>query len=194
MSTPPPPPAPPPGNYYPPPVPPPSNSAGCWKAAGLTCGVLFLLALIGVIFVGQAIRKNMDHPTRGSIIGTGILVFRVTQDGQTLQRAVVQYKGAHGHYPSSLLDLVRDGKVDGKILHNDLDPNPSVGSISWQYSKPAPGAPGNTPLLTEHYLVGVPGGKGSAGSGTITITLDGQAGSMAGGTSRTTFGKPLSNP
>ncbi len=194
MSTPPLPPTPPPGNYYAPPPPPKPNSAGCWKAAGLTCGVLFLIALIGGVFLVRAVKENLTHPKRGSIIGTTVLVSRSLQDGQTLQRAIVEYRRAHGHYPNSLLDLVREGRVDGKMLHNDLDPNPNPGSISWQYSKPAPGAPGRTPLLTEHYFVDVPGGKGSGGAGTLVVTLDGKPGAEAGGTSRTTFGRPPAHP
>ncbi len=194
MSTPPLPPTPPPGNYYIPPQPPKSNSAGCWKAAGLTCGVLFLLVLIGGVFLVRTVKENMTHPRRGSLIGTTVLVTRSLQDGQTLQKAVIGYKDAHGHYPNSLLDLVREGRVDGKILHNDLDPNPSPGSVSWKYLKPAPGAPGDTPLLTEHYTIDVPGGAGSGGAGEIVITLDGKPLTQMGGASRTTFGKPLSHP
>lgn len=190
MSTPPLPPTPPPGSYYTPPLPPKSGSAGCWKAAGLTCGVLFLLVLIGGVFLVRTVKENMAHPHRGSIMGTVFLAGRVTQDGLKLQKAIVGYKGAHGHYPGSLLDLVREGRVDGKILHNDLDPNPSPGSVSWQYSKPPAGAAGSTTLLTEHYSLNVPGAQGAAGSGTITITLDGQMGSTAAGTSHRTFGRP----
>lgn len=194
MSLPPTPPAPPPGNYYAPPPPPKNSAAGCWKAAGLTCGVLFLLGLIGGVLLVRTVKENYAHPSRGSIMGTVFLAGRVARDGQRLQRAIVDFHRAHGHYPNSLLDLVREGDVDGKILHNDLDPNPSPGSISWKYAKPAPGTPGSAPLLTENYSVRVPGGPGSAGNGTITITLDGQVGSAAAGASRRTFGKPPSGP
>lgn len=186
MST--PPPAPPPG-YYPPPVPSRASSSGCWKAAGLTCGVLFLLALVGVIIAGRALKESFTHPTRGSIFGMGVMIGRATVDGKTLQKAIVGFHAAHGKYPNTLLDLVREGRIDGKILHNDLDASPSPASISWHYTKPAPGAPGSTPILTEHYVLDIPGARGSGGSGTITVTLDGETGSTAGGVSRTTFGK-----
>ncbi len=195
MSTPPLPPTPPPGNPYAPPPPPKSGSAGCWKAAGLTCGVLFLLALIGGVFLVRTVKENMAHPRRGSIMGTVFLVGRTTQDGLKLQRAIVEYHRAHGHYPGSLLDLVREGRIDGKILHNGLDPNPGPGSISWQYSKPVSGAPGGTPLLTEHYSLQISGAQRGAGDGTITVSLDGQVGSTTAGTSRRTVGgKPSAQP
>ncbi len=194
MSTPLPPPTPPGGNYYAPPVRPPSGAAGCWKAAGLTCGVLFLLALIGGVLLVRTAKENYAHPRRGSVMGTIFLTGRAVRDGQTLQRAIVEYHRAHGHYPNSLLDLVREGRVDGKILHNDLDPNPSPGSISWEYSKPASGAPGSTTLLSEHYALDIPGARGQAGNGTITITLDGQTGSASGGASRTPFGRQPPGP
>jgi len=184
----------PPGTYYTPPLPPKAGSGGCWKAAGLTCGVLFLLVLIGGVFLVRTVKENMAHPKRGSIMGTTFLAARAVQDGQKLQRAIVQYQRAHGHYPNSLLDLVREGRVDGKLLHNGLDSNPSPGSVSWQYSKPAPGAPGSSILLTEHYSMDIPGVKGSSGGGMLTITLDGQTGSTAGAASRRTFGKPPARP
>jgi len=184
----------PPGNYYTPPLPPKAGSGGCWKAAGLTCGVLFLLVLIGGVFLVRTVKENMAHPKRGSIIGTTVLVTRSLQDGQVLQQAIVEYQRAHGHYPNSLLDLVREGRVDGKLLHNDLDSNPSPGSVSWQYSKPAPGAPGSTILLSENYFLNVLGVKGAAGASAITITLDGRGSSTTAGTSRRTFGKPSARP
>lgn len=186
--------SPPPGNYYPPPVPPKSGSAGCWKAAGLTCGVLFLLVLIGGVLLVRFGKQQYEHPTRGSILGTTFMAGRAMQDGLKLQRAIVEYQAAHGHYPNTLLDLVREGRIDGKLLHNDLDPKPSVGSISWEYIKPGPGAPGSTTLLTEHYFLDIPGARGASGASAITITLDGHTGSTTGGASRTTFGKPPTAP
>lgn len=194
MSTPPPPPTPPPSNYYAPPARPPSGAGGCWKAAGLTCGVLFLMALVGGIFLVRTVKENMAHPHKGSILGSAFLVVQATQDGQKLQRAIVEYKVAKGHYPKSLLELVSTGRIDGKLLHNELDPSPSPASISWHYARPAAGAPGNTPLLTEHYVLDIPGAKGGAGAGDITITLNGQVVSATGASARRTFGSPPPGP
>lgn len=165
------------GAPYTPPQPPKSGSGGCWKAAGLTCGVLFLVALIAVFFVGRAVKENISHSHKGNLFGTLFSTGRATQDGIKIQQAVVAYRKAHGHYPSSLLDLVSEGRIDGKILHNDLDPSPSPTSISWHYTKPAPDAPGSTPLLTEHFRLDIPGSKAQSADSALVITLDGKAGS-----------------
>ncbi len=167
------------GAPYTPPGSPKSGSGGCWKAVGLTCGVLFLAALIGAFLLTRAVKNEYAHPHKGSMFGTMFSMTHVIQDGLKIQQAIVGYRKAHGHYPDTLLALVSEGRIDGKLLHNDLDSSPSPGSISWHYTKPAPDAPGYTPLLTEHFHMDIPGGKAQSTDNTLVITLDGKTASSA---------------
>ena len=164
------------GNGYyatPPSSPPASSSGGCWKAAGITCGVLVSLGLIGGIAAYISIKNAIQHPAKNGIFSLGMNIGKATTDGLHLSRAVVQYHEKNNKYPKTLTDLVLDGETDGKILHNALDTNPSPGHISWRYRKPAEGAPGKTPILEMPYTISFVPNQPSQ-KGKITITLDGK--------------------
>lgn len=156
-----------------PPNQPPSNSnSGCLKAFGITCGVLLVLAIVGGIFAVRFVKNSMadKHGLFGQIAGIGM----TSANGVQIQKAVVAYHDKHGHYPDTLMDLVSDGQIDGKILHSDMDPNPNPGHVSWQYTKPAEGAPGNTPILKFHFRLNVPTGKNQPPpESDVVINLDG---------------------
>lgn len=158
-----------------------TSSGGCWKAAGITCGALFLLGLVAVFFGVRAVKTEMAHPRRGSIFGAVMETGAAMQDGLQIQRAVVRYKQAHGAYPKALTDLVADGLLDGKRLHSALDPDPNPGHISWTYARPGSHAVGATPLLTLHYPLTLTMGKRGpqTQNAAITIRLDGSASSDA---------------
>lgn len=158
--------------YYTPPPTPQSSSGGCWKAVGITCGVLFVLALIGVFFGVRAVKHAMSD--RHSVFGQAMSLGVTTGNGIKIQQAVVQYHQKHGHYPRALTDLVADGLVDGKVLHSDLDPNPSPGHVSWRYTRPAEGAAGNTEILRLHFRLNMPTAANQPPPETdIIINLDG---------------------
>lgn len=163
--------APPPAPYYPPPS--PANSGGCWKAAGITCAVLIVLGAIAVFFGVRAVKDAMHHGT--GIFGQAMSLGTTVGNGLKLQRAVVQYHKMNGKYPASLMALVSDGQIDGKLLHSRLDPDPSPGHISWTYTKPSEGAPGDTPILKLHYHISIPGANSARQSqdNDILINLDG---------------------
>lgn len=140
-----------PGGYYPPPQR-ANNNAGCFKAVGITCGVLFVIIAIGLVVMVRYVKGQMTNPGNGPV-GIGIRAGEASQGGLTLQRAIVAYQAKNGHYPKNLMQLVTDGEIDGRVLHNRLDTNPSPAHISWQYTAPAEGAPGNTPILREPYTI-----------------------------------------
>lgn len=154
-------------------VPPPSRpaSGGGWKIFGIGCLVLFLGAAIGGIILVRNVKDAMTHPTKNSVFGVGVLAGQAGIQGGQLQQAIVAYHAAKGRYPRTLTDLVVDGTIDGKLLHNELDDSPNPGHISWRYTPPAEGAPGTTPILMQPYQVTV-GGKTAPGQ--IVITLDGK--------------------
>ena len=85
-------------------------------------------------------------------------------DGVRLQQAIAAYHQEKGQYPKTLMQLVQDGRIDGKLLHNDLDDNPNPGHISWRYTRPAEGAPGSTPILEEPYQITMGGSTQSSRS------------------------------
>ncbi len=153
------------------PAPPRPNKGGGWKIFGIGCLVLFLAAAIGGIVLVRNIKDAVTHPNKGSLIGIGVLAGQAGADGARLQQAIVAYHAAKGHYPRTLTDLVMDGMVDGKLLHNDLDDSPNPGHLSWRYLPPAEGAPGTTPILTETYPLTV---AGRTAPQQIVITLDGK--------------------
>lgn len=155
------------------PPPPKSTSSGCLKAAGIGCGALFLLALVGVFFLVRSVKHEYAHPHRGGLFGTIIIGAQASQDGRKIQQAIVAYRRAHGKYPDTLPQLVADGMIDGKLLHNDLDPNPSPASISWQYVKPGPSTPPDGDLLIEKFQMPVPGAKSQIATGYVVIDLNG---------------------
>lgn len=160
----PPPNTPPPGGYYynPNPGRPANNSSGCWKAFGITCGVLVLLGIIGIVVVVR---------TTGGLFRQAMGVGLASQSGRVIQQAVVAYHAKNGKYPPNLTALVSDGELtDAKVLHSDQDPNPSPGHISWRYHRPPEGAPGNTPLLDLPYQISF---SGRTQAGDLIINLDG---------------------
>ncbi len=172
------PPGPPPGGY---PsnygaVPPRRSGVSGWKIAGFGCLALFLLAAVAGILLVRAFKDQYTHPSKNSPLGIGIIAGKAGMDGVRLHQAVLAYHRKKGQYPRTLMQLVQDGHVDGKLLHNDLDDDPNPGHVSWRYTKPAEGAPGDTPLLEEPYRITM---GGSTQSSRIIITLDGrsQAGS-----------------
>ncbi len=164
------PPGPPPGGYYS--APPRKSGVNGWAIAGFGCLGLFLLAAIGGVLLVRATKDQLSHPSKNSVIGIGVLAAKAAQDGKSLQQAVVAYHQAKGKYPKTLMQLVQEGAIDGKTLHNDLDDDPNPGHVSWTYTKPAEGAPGETPILTEPYRITM---GGSTQSSSIGFTLDGRS-------------------
>jgi len=163
----------PPGGYYVnPPPPAKSNSGGCLKAAGLTCGVLFLLGLVGVFVLVRSVKNAVEHPAKGGLFATTMAIGKATADGVQIQHAVVEYHAQKHKYPQTLTALVSEGLIDGKKLHNDLDENASPGHVTWQYTRPAEDAPGETPILTVPYKMTVFGGQPPQ-RGSVIINLDG---------------------
>lgn len=163
-------PGPPPGGYYG--APPAKSGVNGWKIAGFGCLGLFVLAAVGGVLLVRAVKDRVSNPSKNDIIGVGILVGKATVDGTHLQQAVAAYHQEKGQYPKSLMALVQENRIDGKLLHNDLDDNPNPGHVSWRYTKPAEGAPGNTPVLEEPYQITM---GGSTQSSQIIIALNGQS-------------------
>jgi hypothetical protein len=159
---------PPPGGYY---APPPQNSgsSGCWKAAGITCGVLFLLGILLVVGSVMWVKKSGIGETMTGVIAS-------TKDGMDIQKAVVAYHDKKGKYPSALTDLVPDYIPERSTLHSALDPDSDPGHVTWKYTKPPAGASGKTPLLELDYEIKMKGMPGPSGEGvpqSVIINLDG---------------------
>lgn len=166
-------PSPAPGGYYGVPPPPASKGGGgIWKALGIGCGALFLLMLVGGFLAVRSVKNQIDHPSKNSILGIGITAGKAGVGGMTIQQAVVRYHQQNGHYPASLMTLVQEGGLDGRVLHNDLDDSPDPGHVSWRYAKPDEGAPGDTPILEEPYHITL---GGSSQPSKVVITLDGRS-------------------
>ncbi len=161
----------PPGSYYGGP-PPPAKSGGPWKALGIGCGTFFLLILIGGVVLVRSIKSQIDHPSKNSVLGIGITAGKAGMDGVMIQQAVVRYHQQNGKYPASLMTMVQDGSLEGKLLHNALDDSPDPAHVSWQYAPPDEGAPSNTPILQEKYHITIGGGSQP---GKIVITLNGRS-------------------
>ncbi len=153
-------------------VPPQKSGVSGWKIAGFGCLALFLLAAVGAVLVGLAAKRQYEHPSKNSPLGIGIIAGKAGMDGARLRLAIVAYHQDKGQYPQTLEQLVSENRIDGKMLHNDLDDHGSPGHISWRYTKPAEGAPGDTPLLVEPYQITMGGGTQSS---RIVITLDGRS-------------------
>lgn len=183
----------PPDNYYSAPPPTRSNSSGCWKAAGITCGVLIVLTAVVVFFAVRAAKEAIHKGTGifGKTFGAAFDIGITTANGLKIQQAVVKYHQQHGKYPDTLTDLVADGLVDGKILHSALDTNPDPGHISWTYTKPAEGAPGSTPILKLHYHIVIPGSNTQqTQDNDMIINLDGTTGQNTSYHTQTHYGTP----
>lgn len=161
----------PPGGYYP--TPPPLRSSGVngWKIAGFGCLGLFLLAAIGGVLLVRNVKHRFANPSKNDFVGVIALAAQATVDGTHLQRAVVAYHTQHGSYPKTLMDLYSDGSIDGKLLHNGLDDSPDPAHVSWRYTPPAEGAPGNTPILEEPYHLTI---STTTAPGKIVIDLNGK--------------------
>jgi len=166
--------SPPPGGYpfHSGAAPPRKAGVSGWKIAGFGCLALFLLAAVAGVLLVRAAKDQFAHPSKTSPLGIGIIVGKATMDGVHLQQAIIAYHQEKGQYPLSLMPLVQESRIDGKLLHNDLDDSPNPGHISWRYIKPAEGAPSSTPLLEEPYKITM---GGSTQSSQIVITLDGRS-------------------
>lgn len=158
-----------------PPYPPPSNSnGGCLKAFGITCGVLLVLGIIAVFFVGRFVKNSMAdrHGIFGQIAGISM----TAANGAAIRKAVVDYHAKHNRYPNALPDLVSDGLIDAKILHSDMDTDARLNHVSWRYTKPAEGAPGKTPILRFHFRLNVPTGRNQpTPESDVVFNLDGSS-------------------
>lgn len=162
----------PPGGYNAAPPPPSKSGSGRLLAGfGIGCGVIILLAVIGVFLVARKVQQQIAHPSRNSFMGTAINAGKAGMDGAIIRQAIVRYHHQHGHYPATLTTLVQDGSLSAKVLHNDLDDSPDPGHVSWRYVKPDENAPGETPILEEPYHVTL-GGRTQPGR--IIIALDGR--------------------
>ena len=165
-------PPPPPGGYYSAPPPPKSGSSGCWKAVGITCGVLLLLFIIIVVAITVAVKKS-------GIAGTFTALTTTTQDGELIRQAIVKYHSTLGKYPDALIDLVPSYLPDAKVLHSDLDlVSKSPGHVSWKYFRPNEGDSGRTPLLELGYKMTF--GSTTTPQSTMIINLDGTTSSAPG--------------
>ncbi len=160
------------GAYY---QPPKSNSGGCWKAFGITCGVLVIAVIILIAIAVNAVKKGLAHPDKSTILGASIEVANGTKNGVEIVKALQRYHTHTGKYPNSLKDLVPDYLPDGKILHSDVDGDSSdIGHISYKYTKPAPDAPGDTPVLQYHYRMDIHmAGQEQSQDGTVIFNLNG---------------------
>ena len=158
-----------PPNFVPPPARP--ASGGGWKIFGIGCLVLFLGVAIGGVILVRNVKEAITHPNKNSAIGVGVLAGQAGVQGVQLQQAIVAYHAAKGRYPRTLNDLVVEGTIDGKMLHNALDDSANPGHISWRYTPPAEGAPGTTPILTEPYQMTI---SGTTVPQQIVVTLDGK--------------------
>jgi len=163
------PPGPPPGGYYPTSI--KRSGVSGWKIAGFGCLALFLLAAVGGVLLVRTVKDRISHPSKNDVMGVAIIAGKAGMDGARLRQAIIAYHQEKGRYPQTLMDLVAQGRIDGKMLHNDLDDNPNPGHVSWRYTKPAEGAPGDTPILAEPYRITM---GGSSQSSNIVITLDGR--------------------
>lgn len=165
-----------------PPNSPPSNSnGGCLKAFGITCGVLLVLAVVGIFFAARFVKTSMADKRGifGQIAGIGM----TAANGAAIRKAVVDYHQKHGQYPNQLTDLVSDGLIKGGVLHSAMDTDPNPNHVSWRYSKPAEGAPGRTPVLRFHYRLNIPTSKNQpAPESDIVINLDGSSPPSTGAT------------
>ena len=168
---------------------PPRRGVSGWKIAGIGCLALFLLAAVGGILLVRTVKERVNHPSKTDVIGVAILAGQAGADGARLRLGITAYHQQHGHYPKTLEDLVLEGTVDGKLLHNALDDDPNPGHVSWRYTKPPENAPGSTPILAEPYQVTI---GGSSQPGKIIISLNGQtnAGSQTPGSASSNQAPP----
>jgi hypothetical protein len=163
------------GGYY---VPPPqntgSNSAGCWKIGGITCGVLFLLSIIGgVVVTNMVFESPFGHQIKPMV--------DTTVQGIKIQQAVVDYHKKKHKYPITLSDLVPDYLPDRKSLHSDLDEvSKEPEHVSWQYIHPNEKTAGNAPLLKLDYTMSVPFSDKPKVKTSLVINLDGTTTQPAG--------------
>ncbi len=166
--------SPPPGGYpfHSGAAPPRKAGVSGWKIAGFGCLALFLLAAVGGVLVVRTVKDRISHPSKNDVVGLTVIAGKAGMDGVRLQQAIIAYHQEKGQYPQSLMQLIQEGRVDGKLLHNDLDDSPNPGHISWRYIKPAEGAPSSTPLLEEPYKITM---GSSTQSSQIVITLDGRS-------------------
>ena len=152
--------------YGQPPGRPANNNGGCFKAFGITCLTLLVLGIIGVVALFPIVRGAFQ---------TGRQVVADGRNGQEIRRAIVAYHIRNNKYPSSLTALVSDGEVtDPAVFHNDPDP---PGRISWHYTVPPNGAPGNTPILDLPYNITIAGHTQPAH---LVINLDGSTPNPSG--------------
>lgn len=154
--------------YYAPPPPPQNNSGGCWKAAGITCGVLLLLMIIGVV---SAVKWFNSTGVMGQIQN----VTNVAMQGQEIYAAVSNYKAANGKYPDNLQQLT-PSYIPAAKLHSSTDPNPDTNHISWNYYKPNENSSPKSPMLVMEYEMKMNiGGKQTRQKVPIIINVDGSS-------------------
>ncbi len=127
-----------------------SGGGGCLKVAGIGCGILILIAIIGGVVGWSLLMKN---PTSRRIYqqfqSMGVCAANMGLVGKALN----QYSADHnGRYPARLSDLYPKYITDRSKLVC-----PSAGSAPFEYRQPAPSDPDNRIAVTCRQHVVVPG-------------------------------------
>lgn len=116
---------------------PPRRSFGCLRVTGISCLVVFLIGLVGWIWLYNMVMKVPRFRDYR------ICVEHVVQIGGALQR----YSQRNGHFPDSLAQLYPDFLDRRVLLHCPADKRP-VDVISYDYKRPDAKAPATTVVLT----------------------------------------------
>jgi hypothetical protein len=129
----------------------PETRSNCLKTAGITCLVLFVVAIALGLWLLNSVMKNPVFKKGFSEVKA------MTQCMQNLKEiggALTRYESRNGKYPTSLSELHPTFLEKSQNLHCPSDPSPE-GKVSYEYFPPPPGAPGSTIVVqcSRHQIV-----------------------------------------
>ena len=135
----------------------PRTKSNCLMAAGITC---LVLVIVGVLVLLWIIRMVGTNPTFKQAFSGAKMVaecqfhLQNPNNPQNISAALERYRTRNGRYPDKLEDLCPDFLENRAILHCPADSRPTD-VVSYEYTKPAPDAPGSTVVVecNRHILI-----------------------------------------
>lgn len=128
---------------------PPRTKSNCLAASGITCLVLLIISVLGFIWIARMVTKNPaanQFYNEAKLIAQCQLNLQDPGGAQDVYDALERYSTRYGKYPAKLADLYPTFLEDKSVLHCPADPRPKD-VVSYDYTPPAPDAPGPTVMV-----------------------------------------------
>ena len=132
----------------------PRRPLGCYRLGVITCAVVAIGAMLTIVLGMLYIFR---HPAAKTMFGNAQLLATCQQQMTMIGQALQRYEIRYDQYPDRLSDLYPSFLSKKDLLKCPADKRDIqvAATDSYTYVKPAPGAPGDTPIVmcNRHLLI-----------------------------------------